>query len=127
MNVKWKKRLKLGGHSILGAVILAGAASLTMVLALEPGSLVYRAAEAVLLGQTLMVVGAANMYVMVKTPFRDVISSCADALEDAEVKWREGKLTPIGAQFARAAATEAAARVLGILLFAGLGLSAVTF
>ena len=126
MNTRWAARLKLSGHTIVGGGILVGAGAMATAL-MSNDTALGRLAEAVVVAQGLLVLGAANLYVMVKTPFRDVISSSADMLEDIEKSWRAGTLTDDEAILAQAASTEASYRVLSIMLFAGLGLTAVIF
>ena len=125
-STKWTKRLTLGGHTLVGGGILVGGGAIATAL-LGHNTTFGNLAEAVLMAQGLLIVGAANLYVMVKTPFRDVISSSADMLEDIEKSWRAGTLTEDEAILAQAAATETSYRVLSIMLFAGLGLATVIF
>ena len=126
INAKWAKRLTLSGHTFIGGCILVGGGAAATAL-LGQNAAIGRLAEAVLMAQGFLVVGAVNLYIMVKTPFRDVISSSADMLEDIEKSWRAGTLTDDEAILAQAAATETSYRVLSIMLFAGLGLATVIF
>ena len=115
-----KKRLKLLGHSVFGLLILAGVGALA---AISLDGFLGQLAKAIVAAQAFLALGAVNLYVMVKTPMRDVISENADALVLAEEKWKAGKLSQAGGSFALAAAIEAVGRVLSIMLFAGLGMA----
>ena len=120
--MNWKKIINYSGHSAVGAGILCGVGALAAFFATH-NTLLGQVAEAVIVAQALLILGAANLYILVKTPMRDVVSSCADVLEEIEEDWRTtGKITPAQATFARAAAIEAVGRVLAVMLFAGLGL-----
>ena len=108
-------------HTVVGVLVLAGAGSLA-ALHFPEGSILGDLSRTIVAAQALLVVGAANLYVMVKTPFKHVISSSADVWDELEVRWRAGMLTDSDTQFARSSAVEIASRVLAIMLFAGLGL-----
>ena len=118
---KWKKFL----HSTVGLFILAGVGALA-IATFSPDSILGQLTKVVVAAQALLVLGAVNLYIMVKTPMRDVISENADALADIEQKWRAGKLTQPGATFALAAAIEAVGRVLAIMLFAAIATAFIT-
>ena len=122
MKIKWKLIL----HSFAGLFILAGVGALS-ALSFPGDSFLGGLSRAIVVAQAFVILGGLNLYIMVKTPFRDVISECADVLAEMEEKWRSGKFTAADAGFARAAATEASGRVLAVMLFAGLALAIASF
>ena len=112
-------------HSFAGLCILAAVGALAAI-SFAPDSFMGLLSKAVVVAQAFIVLGAINLYIMVKTPFRDVISENADALVDGEQLWREGKLVQPGATFLMAAAIEATGRVIAIMFFAGASLAVIS-
>ena len=119
--MNWKRF----AHSVAGLFILAVVGALAAVT-FAPESFMGLLAKAVVVAQAFIILGAVNLYIMVKTPFRDVISENADALADGERMWRDGKLTQSGATFMQACAIEATGRVVSIMFFAGASLAVIS-
>ena len=119
MKLKSIKRLKLFGHSIAGIAILTGVGAMA-ALAFTGDSLLGRVSELVIAAQVMLILGALNLYILVKTPVRDVVSENADALSELEHSWRTGTMTRVEAEYAKAATIEATGRIIALMVFAAI-------